>query len=431
MSKHTLITSAATNTPTLTTGEFLWRPRGKGLESSFLTSLSPRAPELGPIPAVNADLLALAILTYLADRTAPRPRGRQLATRELELSVPVADPDLWASATPALEDLLRFLSGDEWRLSFKAGRAATNPPASKPQPAGAVCLLSGGADSLAGALTTKQDGLTPALVSHWDWGTASAVQSELVRQLESQWGVEIDHVRHRIGRRKRQLGTDEKFPKEGSSRSRSFLFIALGLAAASVRGTDLLMPENGWASINVPLAGERRGAFSTRTTNPAFLDGLQELLATIGIRTRILNPFEGLTKGDVFDRVKALLGPQEASRTLSVSYSCAKPIAFRFGAPARTHCGLCFGCLVRRGAFIASDLQDQTSYADQVLSAGKRAEYLSANQRRLYETVRYAAAKGVSPADVIELGLPARIPTRDALALAQRGLDELAKVEIK
>lgn len=431
MSKHMLITSATTNTPTLTIGDFLWRPCGRGLDSSFWTSLSPRAPELGPIPPVNADLLALAVLTYLTDRTAPRPRGRQLAARELELSLPVADPDLWTSVTPALEDLLRFLSGDEWRLSFRTSRAATNQPAPEPAADGVVCLLSGGADSLAGALLTAHDGVRPTLVSHWDWPLTSSVQSELIAKLGSLWGISPKHIRHRVGRRAQQLGTpDQKFPEEGSSRSRSFLFIALGLAAASVRDADLLMPENGWASINVPLAGERRGAFSTRTTNPAFLDGLQQLLATIGITTRILNPFEGLTKGDVFDQVKALLGPREASRTLSASHSCAKPIAFRFGAPARTHCGLCFGCLVRRGAFIASGLKDQTSYADQVLSAAKRARYLSANQRRLYETVRYAASKGVSAADVIELGLPERIPTRDALALAQRGLDELAAVQI-
>ncbi len=430
MSRHTLIASAALHTPVLSTEQFLWRPRGRGLDSSFLTSLSPRAPELGPIPAVNADLLALAILTYLADRTAPRPRGRELATRELELSVPVVDPDRWVSVTPALEDLLRFLSGDEWRLSFRPSRATTNQPGPRPRPGGAVCLLSGGADSLAGALVTKQDGATPTLVSHWDWPMTSAVQSELVAGLGSLWGVKPEHIRHQIGRRARQLGTDEAFPEEGSSRSRSLLFIALGLGAAALRETDLVMAENGWASINAPLAGERRGAFSTRTTNPALLDGLHEVLATIDIKTQIRNPFEGLTKGDVFGKVKDLLGPKEASRMLSASHSCAKPIAFRFGAPTRTHCGVCFGCLVRRGAFIASGLEDQTAYGDQVLSVAKRAAYLSANQRRLYETVRYAASKGISPADVIELGLPERIPTRDALALAQRGLDELARVRI-
>jgi hypothetical protein len=431
MSAHTLIATAAVNTPTLSTQEFLWRPLGKGLDSSFHTSLSPRAPELGPVPAVNGDLIALAVLTYLVDRTAPRPRGRELGTRELELSVPVLDPEGWTAAAPALEDLLRFLSGDEWRLSFRAGRATTNAPAANPAPTAAVCLLSGGADSLAGALLTGQDGVVPALVSHWDWTIISGFQSRLVGRLQSLWGVQIDHVRHEIGRRKRQLGTSDKFAEEGSSRSRSLLFIALGLAAAAVRGTDLVMAENGWASINPPLAGERRGSFSTRTTNPAFLDGLQEILATLGIATEISNPFEGLTKGEVFAKVRDLLGEEEASTLLSASYSCAKPIAGRFHTPIRTHCGVCFGCLLRRAALIAADLDDRTPYVDEVLSGAERTAYLSSNQRKLYETVRYAASKGFSPGDIIELGLPQRIATRDALALAQRGLDELAQVQIK
>jgi 7-cyano-7-deazaguanine synthase in queuosine biosynthesis len=431
MSAHTLITTAAANTPALTTQDFLWRPLGKGLDSSFHTSLSPRAPELGPIPAVNADLIALAVLTYLVDRTAPRPRGHDLGTRELELSVPVLDPEGWTAAAPGLEDLLRFLSGDEWRLRFTAGQATNTPPAANPAPTAAVCLFSGGADSLAGALLTRQNGAVPALVSHWDWTIISGFQSRLVVRLQSLWGVQIDHVRHEIGRRKRQLGTSDKFPEEGSSRSRSFLFIALGLAAAAVRGTDLVMAENGWASINPPLAGERRGSFSTRTTNPAFLDGLQQSLATLGIATKISNPFEGLTKGEVFARVRDLLGEEDASALLSASHSCAKPIAGRFHTPIRTHCGVCFGCLLRRAAFIAADLDDQTPYIDEVLSGAARTAYLSSNQRRLYETVRYAASKGFAPGDIIELGLPQRIATRNALALAQRGLDELAQVKIK
>jgi len=430
VSTYSLITSTAAQTPTLTAQEFLWRPLGNGLESSFHTSLGPRAPELGPLPASNADLVSLAILVYLVDRTAPRPRGAGLGTRELELSIPVADPAAWNVAGPALEDLLRFLSGDEWRLTFKQRAAQTNTMSATPAQTSLVALLSGGADSLAGALLGRQDGVTPALVSHWDWTIISGFQSRLVKRLDQLWGIEIDHVRVQVGRRKTQLGGVDDFPEEGSSRSRSFLFIALGLAAAAVRGADLVMAENGWASINPPLAGERRGSFSTRTTNPAFLDGLQQTLAEVKINTSIINPFEGLTKGDVFVKVRELLGADAASSLLSASHSCAKPIAGHFHTPVRSHCGLCFGCLLRRAAFIAADLSDQTPYVDELLSGAKRTKYLSPNQLRLYETVRYAASKGFSPGDIIELGLPERIPTGEALALAQRGLDELAQVQI-
>jgi 7-cyano-7-deazaguanine synthase in queuosine biosynthesis len=316
---------------------------------------------------------------------------------------------------------------------IRAGRDANQHTDRYSRQTSLVALLSGGADSLAGALLSRQDGVTPALVSHWDWTIISGFQSRLVKRLDQLWGTEIDHVRVQVGRREAQLGGVEgvdDFPKEGSSRSRSFLFIALGLAAAAVRGADLVMAENGWASINPPLAGERRGSFSTRTTNPAFLDGLQQILAEVEIKTRIINPFEGLTKGDVFLKVRKLLGADAASSLLSASHSCAKPIAGHFHAPVRSHCGLCFGCLLRRAAFIAADLSDQTPYVDELLSGTNRTEYLSPNQLKLYETVRYAASKGFSPGDIIELGLPDRIPTGEALALAQRGLNELSQVQI-
>jgi hypothetical protein len=248
--------------------------------------------------------------------------------------------------------------------------------------------------------------------------------------LNDLWKAETEHQAVRIGRRSEQIGSGEKFPKEGSSRSRSFLFIALGLAAASLRGGELTMAENGYASLNVPLTGERRGALSTRTTHPAFLDGLQALLTEVGIPAKITNPFESKTKGEVFAEVRRILGTREASALLSASHSCAKPIARTVGQSPAMHCGLCFGCLVRRAAFIAADLSDQTDYVDQVLSGRDRADYLD-RQLGTYWAVQHAIANGIDEAAVLELGLPDRISVGDALAVARRGLDELGKVDIK
>ena len=426
MSRFRLRPSGATSAPSnLSTREFLWRPRP--LESSFHTTLSSGLEELGKPDRLHRDLVRVAVLVYLVDRTAKRPRrGWQ---RELRLEVPVADPEPWGEAAAGLEDLLGFLSGDLWTLDFRKRRFPKRGATADVRSKGAVCLFSGGADSLAGAISLGE-AAPPTLVSHRDWTVIGGRQRQLVDRLDDLWEAETEHQAVWIGRRKEQIGSGEKFPKEGSSRSRSFLFIALGLAAASLRGGELTMAENGYASLNVPLTGERRGALSTRTTHPAFLDGLQALLAEIGINGKVTNPFEEKTKGEIFAEVKGILGNEAASDLLSASHSCAKPLGHWAGQSPAIHCGLCFGCLVRRAAFIAAGLKDETDYLDNVLSGEDRTEYLE-RQLDTYRAVQHAIAIGVDEAAVLELGLPNRISVADALALARRGLDELGKVEIE
>src|SRR5205085_7991928 len=112
----------------------------------------------------------------------------------------------------------------------------------------------------------------------------------------------------RLGRQKRQVGSGLEFPLETTSRARSLLFIALGLAAAAVRQAELWVPENGFASLNLPLAQERRGALSTRTTHPRLIDELREIAVAVGIGVTIETPFEDMTKGEMFAQVAADYG---------------------------------------------------------------------------------------------------------------------------
>ncbi len=55
----------------LTTDEFLWRAASDG--TSFHTRLGPQLAAIGEVPEPNVDLVALAVLTFLADRTVRRP----------------------------------------------------------------------------------------------------------------------------------------------------------------------------------------------------------------------------------------------------------------------------------------------------------------------------------------------------------------------
>ncbi|MGH8574400.1 MAG: hypothetical protein ACREX8_17750, partial [Gammaproteobacteria bacterium] len=180
----------------LGTEDFLWRPRGES--SSMETSISPRLEELGDVPPLHVDLVRLAVLVFLADRSSPRNRGAGLRwDRDLELTVPVSDPDAWNGVAEELEHHLHVLTGDTWTLLFERERPRKKRPVADFEPAPLVCLFSGGADSLAGAITAEaKSGQPPVLVSHWDFSALSAVQSRLVSKLEKLWGATPEH--HRI-----------------------------------------------------------------------------------------------------------------------------------------------------------------------------------------------------------------------------------------
>lgn len=428
MSKHRLLLSTGPRQlERLLVSDFLWRPPPE--PSSFHADLGPRAEALGLVPDLHADLIRLAALVYLTDRTVPR--GTRGWERELELTIPVSDPSAWEGQAEDLQAELDFLSSDIWTLRFEKRRLPRRRQLSPVEGEGPVCLFSGGADSLCGALVVADElGRPPTLISHWDATTINGVQRRLVTDLGELWGTEPTHIAVRIGRQRHQIGSGAEFPQEPSSRTRSLLFIALGLAAAAVRDTELLMPENGYTSLNVPLAGERRGALSTRTTHPAFLDAPTMTLGNVGLAARLRNPLEGLTKGQVFRRVADIHGDQPTGELLSRSHSCAKPGAQYIGLSPAAQCGVCFGCLVRRGAFLAAGLTDATPYVEtQLRGDGRRQGWLDP-KRQHYETVRYAVQRGVSPADILTLGLPPRIAPRDALDLARAGLSELAAVHV-
>jgi hypothetical protein len=408
--------------------DFLWRPRGE--ESSMETSISPRLEELGDVPALHVDFVRLAVLVFLADRSAPREQGTGVRwDRDLELTIPVSAPDLWNNHSAELADLLHLLSGDRWQLAFEQERPARRREVAEVQPAPVVCLFSGGADSLAGALMAQAaHGTPPVLVSHWDANFTAAVQSSLVRELGGLWGSAPAHHRLQVRRRSHQVGSGRAFPDEKSRRTRSLLFIALGLAVAAVRDSELWMSENGFTTINPPLSPERRGSLTTRTTHPGFLDGLVDVLRRLGLRADLRNPLEQLTKGEVLTQAAGRVPTGHADELFSMTHSCGKVPWFR-GFSQGAQCGLCFGCLIRRGSFIASGLTDTTEYVEEALRGqARRPEFVTATRRQTVEAAKYRLRRGYSANDLLAIGLPPRISIADALALVARGLAELEPV---
>ena len=349
--------------------------------------------------------------------------------RALELEVAVSSPDAWQPHSERLAALLGLLTGDSWSLSWQR-RREPRLAAITEQPAADLCLLfSGGADSACGAVVARQEGREALLVSHSDWSSVAGEQSTTLDALEVALGSRAPHVRWRFARQQQQVGSGASFDNEPSRRSRSLLFLALGAAASATAGTELWVAENGFTSLNPPLMAESLGALSTRTTHPAFVTGLAETLTDVGLNIQIRNRFIALTKGEMFSEVTHALGTTQASTLLSATHSCGKPQRLAGYAPDAP-CGLCLGCLVRRGAFIAAGLLDQTEYLEQILPAAQRATWLTPRRRSTYQALPDRRELGCTEDDGRDLGLPDDADLDSALDLLQRGLAELAAVMV-
>jgi 7-cyano-7-deazaguanine synthase in queuosine biosynthesis len=411
----------------VTIDDFVWRRPADG-PSSIWANLTPDLSSLGTIPPLSRDLVWLAVAAFLTDRTVMRPGGWQ---RTLEVQVPVSDPATWGQQKPQIEELLSFLTSDVWAAEFVAAPMFSTEDETTPSSEeDLVSLFSGGSDSACGAIQALSAGHKPVLLSHWDWTIHAGVQTSLISLLEKHFETKLDHLQVNIGRAERQLGGGT-FSNEPSRRTRSLLFVALGLAIASRRQVFLSVPENGFTSLNPPLAAERLGSLSTRTTHPRFFLDLQNIISAIGVHSSIQTPFSSQTKGEMFKHIAGLIGNEGASEILSASHSCSHARwAGMYGMSPGIQCGLCLGCLVRRGAFLAAGLEDRSIYMVTDLPAPKREEFLTALGRAEIEATRYALSRTYDEADIVSMDLPADFDLDHALSLIRRGFEEMNLVPL-
>ena len=404
----------------------LW---SNGLRPQF-GGLGPQLGGLGPVTEPNIDFVRIAAAVFTADRSTPRKLGgSNWNSRDIGVTVPVGAPDRWRLAREDLESLLKLLTGDTWRIEFIQSYAPKEPMAKFVPGAEMVVLLSGGADSAIGALKSRQDAGPGGhiLVSHVGATNLAPIQRAVASTVEQLVpGVPQKHLQVRFGRKSHQIN-GARFLSESSSRSRSLLFLAFGLAVASRDGLPLWIPENGFASLNPPLGPERRGSLSTRTTHPAFLEGLATVLEAVGAQSIIVNPFIGQTKGEMFAEVAVRFGKEEASKFLSLTHSCGWTGQRAFGISMRRQCGVCFGCVVRKASFHASGIEDGTEYIVPVPGTSLEA---SLQRSSIESSVRAFARRGIRTHDIAAMGLPPSYPSRDAFDLCKRGLAELEGLDL-
>lgn len=365
-------------------------------------------------PSAGASaLMRFATTVAAVDQLESRSSAGDGWTRDLELSVPGAR--LPALDRPRTVEMLRFLTGDAWTVERRR-RSALAPIGAPTAHGDVVCLLSGGLDSLVGAidLLAGDDRRRAVLASVEDQPVSVSRQTQIVRELSRRYPDRVDHVSLYVDSAK----------VEDTTRARSFLFIAFGLLCASAIGPDvpLFVPENGMIGLNAPLIGTRSGSASTRTTHPHFIAQLSELAETLGVSNPIVNPLRLLTKGEAVARC----ADQDVLAALATtSISCAHPTANRW-IRGRGPCGYCYPCLIRRASLHVLHL-DTEPYVFDVLTDRTFLGRLSSSRPASLRAVLAAIRRGSRPTDALANG---PVPPGEAAAFADvhaRGLAELER----
>jgi 7-cyano-7-deazaguanine synthase in queuosine biosynthesis len=340
-----------------------------GFGPEFLTGWRP--------PEMAGHLLALAAAVYTIDKAEARDVAPDAWTRTIDLTVPSPAP------LQAFGPALSFLSGDRWTVSSETAPVSAAPFSSlapllrmdeELEAASAVTLFSGGLDSLCGAIDYLENNPKQrlVLVSHYDHGKATSRQNELRQRLASEYPGRIAHRRLWLAApsaNKKQ--TVPVLPTaETTTRARSFLFITAAVALANAIGptTPVLVPENGYIALNVPLTRARTGSSSTRTTHPHFFSLLNDALSSVGISNSVQNPYEFMTKGEML----ATSGSPDLLNELAPrSISCSHAEVARWVSGDQGNCGYCFPCMIRRASLAHVGRDDATAVSWDALSDGE------------------------------------------------------------
>jgi hypothetical protein len=326
----------------------MYRSGGRADISTVGTALLKKVLRSGLSPNTEAwDFLTLALAVNAADLAVIRATSADGWTRTIDLQVALFNPAPFRQLRKEIAEALRFLTGDFWQLDFVTG--GEPPPRStviKTYNADCVSLLSGGLDSLVGALDLTAAGHRPLFVSQIAKGD-SATQGRYAHSVEGadrhiQWNHNVKVVH----------------PTERSTRGRSIVFFAFAALAADALAqqlgsrTTVYVPENGLISLNIPLNAGRTGSLSTKTTHPVFMMRLQAIWDALSIPALLDRPYAYRTKGEMLLECRdqpnlLLLAP--------ASTSCG-----RFSKYGYRHCGRCVPCMVRRASFMHAGMPDNS-----------------------------------------------------------------------
>jgi hypothetical protein len=332
----------------------------------------------GRLGAEFTDLIRIAAFVLGADGAVSRGKlddadGGQNWQRHFHFVVAVETPSFWSQpdVTLALEETLGFLSQDTYAFEFRplAGQKGRTKKIGEQlvfsgqdgQPflswdhIDEISLFSGGLDSFAGAadliLAQKRGTI---LVTHRSaskmWATQTGLLEDLRALAQQNGGRAPAHVAVEVTRH------DDRLRTERSQRTRSFLYMAIAGAVASLVGRDrVCMYENGIVGINLPIAGSVVGARATRTAHPRVLSGFSKILSHVaGAKFKVENPFALKTRAEVIQGLASSPAVGLAKQTMSCAHIHRRSTMY-------PHCGICSQCIDRQFGFLGAGMEQHDS----------------------------------------------------------------------
>jgi 7-cyano-7-deazaguanine synthase in queuosine biosynthesis len=413
---------------TVTGADHLWWP-AKGQQTDIRTGLDWDLTVYGEVSDPAADLLHIAAAAYLADLRTRRPTT---FSRQLAITVHVHNPTLWTGpAGEILTDLLAWVSGDEWTLHLVAlGKHTAAPDTALTPPHHATTdtmLLSGGLDSFCGAVDHLATATDRVHIGHRDSATSVKHAQRTIHTWLTTQVPEFTWMREELRPRPRK--------RENTTRTRSLLFMAMAIAAADgTKAPSVIVPENGYTSLNLPLAPSRGGALSTKSTHPWTFHLINQALQHAGISVEVTNPYLHMTKGELLKQALAT-APDGFLDTTKDTLSCAKLDSGRvkkaLGGDPNINCGLCYACLVRRGSYVGAGVTDPTDYLVNRLTTKTALTRFRNRRHDDLWALELAQKRTLTEDDLIaSASWPPGYDITAALGLVNRGRQELFSVPL-
>lgn len=368
------------------------------------------------------DLLYISCFVYLADCASPRSQTITNWERNIRVDIPVLNVDLMDSIKPYLIDALNFLSGDYWEINFRSRdfeeiekyQRAKISQLKITEQFDCVSMLSGGLDSCIAAIDLLEENKKTLFVGcHGRGASVKPYQTKIFTLLKNKYNISQNQFKQFSLERKAngQIG-------ELTTRSRSFHFFMHGIAMADVYNVkQLIIPENGVISLNVPLTWSRIGSSSTRTTHPHYMALLNTILQKLESPIRLINPYQFKTKGEMMSECK---NKDLLSNVASLTMSCSHP-SDRYsgeGCIKDSHCGYCVPCTIRRAAFKKSNIIDNSIYRDPESDVARQ-------NFRSFE-IGILSKKSIGTFDILKSGpIPDIANYSEYLNLYTRGIKEI------
>jgi len=387
----------------------------------------------------SLDLLYFVSYIYTIDKLVRRRWFIDNWTRDIEVSIPVSNVNLWNQAKKDLKKGLDFLTGDNWVISFeeleeeyfKIGKLDIE----ETKKFNKICLFSGGLDSLVGAIDLIDENESVLLISHSDgYGAVKKAQNNIYNSIcESYKEKNIKLGQHHIF-----SNYNRKTLHEPTTRGRSILFLGLGIFyAMNLENDKVYATENGVISINLPLTQSRSSSNSTRTMHPYFLSQLEKALEKLNIDIKIENPYLYKTKGEMLNDCKNQnLLKELFKQTVSCSHSTHRRTWKRKKKRYTKNCGYCIPCLIRRASVnaLGIDLDNYCQYGVDILNENEREEIISKKEDSKvpndFKAISYFLSKNLKENDIREEIITVA-PTENIDKISKmliRGYDEIRQL---